>query len=513
MSKRSPSPSPQRSVKRRHTSEFDNGQHWINSANFDESLSDELILVIFSYLTWVDLCVIQSTNRNWGRLATDNQLWKDLYLGQYGRGRLRGSRGFLGRRDGKEVKPLPGPSRHFRPPSVDFRNWKWMFRISLNWQRGRCCIENLTSDGAGPLSQSGVVAKIPIVLAGSLTITTSSNLSTSPSIFLYRPSTAPHTIQESYVTKYPTRLTTLTLDQSRPTDKEHEVRLAAFYETGEFAVFLIDHQAPSTSRRLYTYVPTSKTPRTSPITQAVYHHPLLITLSKTFHLSIYNVSEDRVVHSQTLTSFTSFPPTSLVLSATSITSFKLVLAYAVPVYPAHWSVAVTELTISSASPSTPFAVKSTRSTRASDFPSGWVDEASVQSVREQWSRKVGRVADTQTDGKWVVLAPAEGANTLQLYRLHLPNTSNANASPRLTFVRALHGHTGLVSSLALADGRCVSFGADGSLWVWDLEKGWSTEVQKAYKPADPSVLGTVVFDERRIISADSRGMEVRRFDI
>ena len=42
--------------------------------NFDVSLHDELVLVIFSHLSWIDLCAIQPINRHWARLATDNQV-------------------------------------------------------------------------------------------------------------------------------------------------------------------------------------------------------------------------------------------------------------------------------------------------------------------------------------------------------------------------------------------------------------------------------------------------------
>ena len=59
------------------------------------------------------------------------QLWKSLYIREFGRTRLRGVRGFIGRGDGREVRPLPGRAR-----SEDVKDWKWMFRISLNWRRG-----------------------------------------------------------------------------------------------------------------------------------------------------------------------------------------------------------------------------------------------------------------------------------------------------------------------------------------------------------------------------------------
>jgi hypothetical protein len=95
-----------------------------------------------------------------------------------------------------------------------------------------------------------------------------------------------------------------------------------------------------------------------------------------------------------------------------------------------------------------------------------------------------------------------------------------------------------VSALALADGRCVSLGVTGSIWVWDLESGTGAEVIRVPDldldvNGDPEaverkrkfegddvlfdqwrpVKGTVVFDERRILSAGARGAVVRRFDI
>lgn len=99
-----------------------------------DALSDELILSILSHLSWVDLCVTQLINRNWARLALDNELWKKHYLLTFGRPRLRGFRGPPPiRSDGREVKSLPSRAR------VDdsaYKDWKWMFRISSNWRKG-----------------------------------------------------------------------------------------------------------------------------------------------------------------------------------------------------------------------------------------------------------------------------------------------------------------------------------------------------------------------------------------
>ena len=360
------------------------------------------------------------------------------------------------------------------------------------------------------------------------------------------------------------RITALALDQSPPATGFHG-RLACFLSTGEFSLYNIDHQTPAASSRLFTFVPSRRSTRTAPIVQAVYHHPLLVTLSQTFHLSLYDLTDDTVTHTQTLSSFTSYPPSSLVLSTPTPSTYKLVLAYAIPVYPEHWTAGATELMISN-SGSERMVVTNTRTARAIDVPQGWVDEQKMRAVREQWSRKVARVADTQTDGKWVVLAPGQklpselvassasadtssppsspssggytssslhSASGLQLYRLHLPSSLSSSSSPKLTFVRTLHGQIGPVSALALADGRCVSLGVNGSLWVWDIEAGTGTEVssgisESSVDDADEEgaeawsdvmrrmasgARGTVVFDDRRIVTSSARGVEIRRFDI
>lgn len=457
-----------------------------------------------------------------------------------------------------------------------------MFRISTNWRTGvwsyllttfpvvllnchvsgRCTVEQLWADAhiSSPATSSISYRETPhhrthVLLAGSLVIASALDRQHGPQLYLASSTHSSYSLScRTPRSRDSTEVTTLALDQSQPSSK-HLVRLSAFLSTGEFIVFSIDHHCPSRSSKLFSYLPSARFARTAPIIQAVYHGNLLVTLSQSFHLSLYDLSSGAVTHTQTLTSFTSHPPSSLVLTPISPSTYKLILAYAMPVYPEHWSVGATELIISN----TTLTVLSTRTTRAFDVPNGWIDEQKLLAVREQWGRKVSRVADTQTDGKWIVLAPGEAPlpsarslpvnrdnsdaptsfsysstslqspSSLQLYRLHFPSSTSASSTPKLIFVRTLHGQIGPVSALCLADGRCVSLGVNGSIWVWDLEVGSGTEVYGGYSSrvlADtPNGLsdilqlvssplkGTVVFDERTIISAGVRGVEVRRFDV
>ena len=393
-----------------------------------------------------------------------------------------------------------------------------------------------------------IVHSRPILLAGSLIIAATQSASFGPTVSLVTSSNAIYLLScQTARSSSSTTITKIVLDQSPPSNPQH-ARLAVFLSTGEFIIFSINHLHPSESSRLIVYQPTSRIPRTAPIVQAVYHGRLLITLSQSFHLSLYDVAPGKVTHTQTLSSFTSYPPSSLVLTPTSSTTYKLILAYAIPVFPIHWSVGATELIISS---EPTMIVTSSRTTRAIDIPGGWVDEQKMRAVREQWSRKVERVADTQTDGKWVVLAPSEAPekqsssmdniaedqispsstykaasfhspSSLQLYRVYFPTSSPGASLPKLTFVRTLHGQIGPVCAISLADGRCVSLGVNGSIWVWDLEAASGTEITAGRCDVDglsaeqttiSSEKGSIAFDERRIISTGPNGIELRRFDI
>ncbi|KAJ6587050.1 hypothetical protein DFH09DRAFT_244161 [Mycena vulgaris] len=548
MSKRSLSPSPLPPSKRLHSL---SGPTPILRLSFDTALYEELILLIFANLSWLDLCAAQAVNRNWARLALDNGLWKDQYLQVFGRSRLRGAKGFIGRTDGRDIKPLPGRAK------ADIKDWRWMFRISWNWKKGRCATEHIEglleprSSGSTPTSTPAHV-----LLAGSMTIVASSEASMCPEVHCrVQGASAPEQtlLCGSPRHRQPFHITALALDQSPPSSGV--LQLAVFLSTGEFLIFAIHQLNPSASSRKFTYVPLRATTRTAPIIQAVYHHPLLISLSAAFTLSLYDLSSDTITHTQTLTAYTTFPPSSLVLSAqTPGNRYKLVLTYAVPIFPVHFSIGVTELIISgprASSPSLssalssgePMSVISTRTARALDVPAGWIDQEKLRSMKDQWGRKLLRIQDTQSDGKWVVLAPGEaplpgpsGASgttsvpspyqmtgdspaSLQLYRLYLPPvTSVASPPPKLTFVRYLHHAAGAVSSMALADGRCVTLGKNGGIWVWDLETGTGAEVAPPSRArGDPGVdsaeRGTVVFDDRNIITVRAGALVVRRFDV
>jgi len=368
--------------------------------------------------------------------------------------------------------------------------------------------------------------------------------SSSPTIRLVAPGRQTHTIHAASCNADDhTRISALALDQSTPCSHSRHAHLASFLSTGEFSIFSVDQHTLNASR-VFTF-PSQRTERTASIIQAAYYHPILLTLSATFRLSIYDLSEHgKVKHTQTLTSFTAYPPTSIIVSPShgARNILKVVLVFSVPVYPQHWSVGVTELLVKLGDdlgvPTLPTLI-STRTVKSYDLPFGWIDEEQYRIAQEQWGRKVEKVVDTQTDGKWVVLAPLSTSamssscrrsrptsfsNALQQYRLTLPPTPSTS-TPKLTFVRYLYGPESDVEKIWVADGRCVSLSVDGSIWVWDLEerprgaKGsmestWLEGAQVEIGDDSPwKGRGSVVFDERRIATVRGGEVELRRFDV
>lgn len=366
-----------------------------------------------------------------------------------------------------------------------------------------------------------------ICLAGRLIVSARPATTGSSYVTIHHPSKGDHKL-ECVSTKLDgaSHITVMTIDHSEGLSI-HSSRLAVFLSTGEFSVFALSHHDLSASSRLIRFVPRVHTSRNTPIVRAAYHHPLLVTLSASFRLTIYDLSHGKARAMETLSSFTSYLPASMSLSAVSsssqaISTYKLLLAYSVTVYPEHWSVAATEVAISA----TTFGVQSTRTARACEIPFGFISTETERVMRDQWARRVKHASDValDPDGRWIVLGPGADAgtapNALQLYRLSFRSGSatGTDTQPKLIFVRHLHGLSGPVSCLAIAGGRCVCVGANGSMRVWDLEHGAGAEIREADAKqweggGVANRQGAVVLDDRKVVSISQEGVQVRRFDI
>lgn len=298
-----------------------------------------------------------------------------------------------------------------------------------------------------------------------------------------------------------TRASSISLNQSISSDGSFT--LAVFYSTAKRFHHLSTFSANTTTKSsTETHIITPTTFR-GPITNSAYHSSLLISLSLTFQVDIYHVSAkdaSKPILVQTMSSFTSFPPSSLTVCRPSPLSHKVLLSYAVPIYPAHWSVATTELQVDDQAD-----ILSSRTLRA--LSQGWetAEEDATGSGNDSPPRtggtKMPGIVSVQSDGRYLVVAP-RNENYMELYRLR------ANA---LVFVRILFGPVKQICALTVADARCISISLDGALWVHDLDQGRGVEVQDKIDGVD---LGNtrIYFDDRRIVVTTPTHLQTISFD-
>lgn len=121
MSKRSLSPVHLPPAKRPHLSASSpsTSLHASQSTSF-ETLYDELILYIFTFLSFVDLCALQATDRNCARLSLDNQVHSTFISGTpFLRGRIEHSGYLL-----LLVVEEPLPARVWEAPLEGFQGFR-----------------------------------------------------------------------------------------------------------------------------------------------------------------------------------------------------------------------------------------------------------------------------------------------------------------------------------------------------------------------------------------------------
>jgi hypothetical protein len=328
----------------------------------------------------------------------------------------------------------------------------------------------------------------------------------------------------------PIGVSSLALNQVSSLDAS--ISLAVFYSTlTKFHHLSIFHISADLKSSLETSITTPRIPRSS-IQHSAYHSDILIALSETFQVDIYHLptatastdtgvrvkpgetaSHQKPILVCTLSSFSSFPPASLRISRPTTSALhKVLLSYAVPIYPAHWSIATTELLIHPPSLSTAMDITSTRTLRV--FHGGWTLEneeeinTSPSASPSQINTILPAITALQTDGRHLVVVSANETFML-LYRVR---------QTTLSFVRVLFGPAEPVCAIAVADARCVGVCKDGAVWVWDLEggAGGGVEVEEPITVGEEATVVhediQVCFDDRRIVVVTPTGLRTISFD-
>ena len=378
-----------------------------------------------------------------------------------------------------------------------------MFPYCLN-RRGDPCPGRSVSHSTLLLQSSG---EWPSVQQQHSLFVAGSTLVVSPGVSASLPAVAIHSAGKQLLIRPTTsfgtesiRVSTFALNQAGLSGKE--VQIAVFYAREDQAHHISIFGVTSSLQRARGLKEHRPQANHGYATHAAFHSSLLVALSSTFQLEMYQVTEDIIQPLRTMTSFSSFPPSSLTLCRTQ-GSYKILLSYAVPIYPQHWSVATTELSVQEGEDKvmsrTIRVFNPMTATWESIPPSERVQSQSGSPPR--YGTKMASVAAVETDGRWLVVAPSDD-NLMEVYRIK---------QNRLLHARTLLGPHHATVGLAVSEGRCVSVSRDGVAWVWDLECGWGVKVQ-----SEPFLEGAVepgarvVFDERQIaVGCNGRVMFVR----
>lgn len=240
--------------------------------------------------------------------------------------------------------------------------------------------------------------------------------------------------------------------------------------------------------------------RRSAVAQCAYHSTIIVFLTKTFQLEIYRVSSlsktPSLTHVQSLSSFSSFHPSSLTLSCPSPDTHKILLSFAVGVYPSDWSVAISEFQLNEDA-----MVSGTRTLRT--FLTGW--DTTIEDPRillRMEGTKMKAVTAVESDGRFLVTSP-KGENYIMVYRLR---------QKLLTYVRTLAGPIYPIDTFSVADARCVAVSEDGSVWCWDLETSQGVQIADSFTHII-SGKTRLLFDDRRILMVTPDYIQTISFDV
>ncbi|QRV93882.1 hypothetical protein RhiJN_21900 [Ceratobasidium sp. AG-Ba] len=364
-----------------------------------------------------------------------------MFLRKFSQQRLRGSRGFT-QRTRREIKPLPSRVQHLGDEEdvsmrddlpENYTDWRWMYRISSNWSRGRCFVVTQRVGHptmSGPLVSGASSARTTtqpecqqttsdsrltshLLLVGDLTIYASHKPSEVATVHIFRDSIASG-LSISYSPQSTSRVsvTALSLDHSSA-----DLRLAIFYSDGTWAIYRVDYE-DGTSTLLYRQ-PVAINLLSQNVIQAAYHHPLLVTLTTSFRMSIFYLptAPSPPVLKHTLSSYSTFYPLTITLSRyRTPDQYRVLLAHASPIYPAHWAPSAIDMMLSvtpiHGSPDLANVKIISSASTNNSVPLGWIPDGTPDGVPEElrlrWARKVSHVSGIQTDGKFVVFASEDG---------------------------------------------------------------------------------------------------------
>ncbi|KAL8906125.1 MAG: hypothetical protein Q9207_002214 [Kuettlingeria erythrocarpa] len=459
----------------------------LGSSDRLSALSDELLLVLLSYLPVTDLTRCGQLSRRLKALASDSQLWKSAYYERFVRPRAVRIPGL--REAGTMNKSLLYSSKLSKwledgrlVRDGGATNWKRQYKLRHNWSRGSCKRSETviaTCPSTPPvlvrLHEGAIItADCAAGLRAWSTQGDESLIATLAWGADGQSSSAP---------------SSLAIDMSSANEVNFDISVG--FLDGSFGIYALDRRQRSITCQ---YMHPSST--NGAVTAIALSFPYILTMTEAQLLSIYvfPLTEDQPSRRSALASprllsslrsHTAWPPLSLGIRCSSV-GISISVAYAMPTFMAGWSVGLQELRLTAGG----MILESRLATPLSEgfVPLTAVEQRAAQEpLKSQESASFlgrgPRSSSLDVSRPWFTtqstkptslsyshpyLLTAHSDNTMTLYVV----TSNAQE----LFIgagRQLWGHTSSVSGAHVGDrGKAVSVSVHSDdIRVWELESG------------------------------------------
>ncbi|KAK9370244.1 hypothetical protein V1509DRAFT_617186 [Lipomyces kononenkoae] len=456
-------------------------QHFATSSSFSK-LSDEALLLIFSYLSSGDLTACASVSKTWNTLSSDSLVWKQLFYSHFVEPRLPKKLYF--RRQAEDLW-----FRRTREQEPD-NHWKSLYRLRYNWHRGRCSIGRINVSSPPSDKRSGSLGggheqSMMIRFRGR-------SIFTVDEVFGLRAwdaggaLTATVAIPRTYLDEHgqeiaygaPSALHIHTQDNIL-CDGQSELAIIVGFTGGGYALYTtgVDCKYSSFDLR-YTHSPAS---HHLAVTSIVYEYPFLVTLARDQRMNIYQFQQsddqddnkflDDASLISSLKSQTIHGPISLsIRKAAQSERVFVTAAYSHPFLASGWTVGIQEIELDPV-----HGVVNIRT--ASSLPK---ESPIIGSSRSLQSRKPHSPALYELDfGFNETLSPPTSLSYSHPFLLssHADNTlisytvKSTDLELSVSEGKRLWGHSSGIARVEVKDrGKAVSVSSNGyEIRVWDLE--------------------------------------------
>ncbi|KAL8873011.1 MAG: hypothetical protein Q9174_001459 [Haloplaca sp. 1 TL-2023] len=441
-------------------------------------LSDELLIVLFSYLPIHDLIRCERLSRRLKSLASDSQIWKAAYYDRFLRHRAARIPGL--RETNTFNKSLLYSSKISKwledghlVRQGGATNWKRQYKLRHNWSRGSC--RKTETRIAERPSIPPLLVRLhegTIITADSTAGLRAWSMHGEDRLI----ATTPLSTREG------TSLVPTSLAINNASTAVNLIHVSIGFSDGSFGIYALNNRKRSFS---LGYLHPSSINGT--ISAIAFAFPYVVTLTEDQLLSLYSFPDTGPKVSDSpdfggprllcsLKSYTAWPPLSLAIRR-STAGITTSIAYAMPTYTSGWSVGLQELRLSSDG-----SIVETRLATPADhgflplntsaIASGVTTDTPIRAFRHRPSSSTKLTTLSYTHP---YLLAGHSDNTLILYMV----TSNAEELS-IAPGTLLCGHTSSVLGTHIGDrGKAVSVGGHGNdLRVWELEGGMYSTISR-----------------------------------